>query len=383
MRFDPRGAVPLASCALLIAATSLVGCRGGGVEESEGEVAARGDHRMVFDSEEFVIGRKIDSMDGPSAVRSVELEGARDGELLWLTGVSNRAIDATSGDEMSQEFLCHSNLSWGSDAQLHRTTPIFRGTDSADTRLMTLIQGQNEIELPAGFGVPVLAGERLDFFTMVINKNVDQLPLRLKVRTAVGYRRDAELDAPLVPLFKRRLYNAVEIDPDSALMASRRHGDHGGMEDDHEMAVAAPSAMQQATLEWDEQGRRYGMHWMVAPGRHEFRTPVDDQLELPFDTTVHYVTAHLHPYGESIALVDRSSGEAIFELRAHPYADRLGIARMDSFSSSEGVALSRRGRYELVTVYDNPTDEPVDAMGILYLYLRDRAFERLGRGAGT
>ncbi|MDX1643676.1 MAG: hypothetical protein R3244_04875 [Thermoanaerobaculia bacterium] len=347
--------------------------------ESRHEVAAR---HLVFESEEFVIGRKIDSMDGPSGVEPVELSDVGPDELVWLTGIRNRAIDAVSDAEMSQEFLCHSNLSWGSPDQLERRTSRFRATRSADSRVMTLIQGQNELELPAGFGVPMVAGEPLQFFTMVINKNSDDLPLRLKVRTELEYRRQDDLDRPLVPLFKRRLYNAVETD---ATLMAHQDGGHGGAEHaagghDGAKVAAAPSAMQHSTLEWDEDGTRYGMHWMVPPGRHEYRTPVGGQLELPFDTTVHYVTAHLHPYGESITLEDVSTGETVFRLRAHPYTDRLGIAAMESFSSRAGVPLSRHGSYELVTIYDNPTEQPVDAMGILYLYLRDHGFEFLAPG---
>lgn len=328
----------------------------------------------IFESEEFVIGRRIDSMDGPSAVRSVELRGVPAGELVWLTGVRNQAIDADSGEEMSQEFLCHSNLSWSEPEQLERHTELFRATPSLDTRVMTLIQGQNEIELPPGFGLPIEAGESLQFFTMVINKNSDELPLELKVRTTLEYQRQADLAETPVPLFKRRLYNTIETE---SAMPGHHHGVAPEMHHEETKVAAAPSAMQHATLEWDDEGNRHGMHWMVPPGRHEYRTPVGDQLELPFDTTVHYVTAHLHPYGESIALEDVATGETVFRLSAHPYTDRLGIADMESFSSISGVPLSRHGSYELVTVYDNPTDEPVDAMGILYLYLRDTAFERL------
>ncbi len=376
---------------LLPVSLSVAACGGaseGTVHSSVGldsprEVAIR---RLVFESEEFVIGRKIDSMDGPSAVRSVELRDAAPGELVWLTGLRNRAVDAVSGAELSQEFLCHSNLSWGSPEQLERHTSRFHATRSLDTRVMTLIQGQNELELPAGFGVPMVADEPLEFFTMVINKNSDELPLELKVRTELEYRLQGDFEQPPVPLFKRRLYNAVETDPSATVHHHGGDGDsgHGSAHEETghgERGVAvAPSAMQHATLEWDDEGTRYGMHWMVPPGRHEYRTPVSGQLELPFDTTVHYVTAHLHPYGESIALEDVSTGETVFRLRAHPYTDRLGIAAMESFSSRAGVPLSRHGSYELVTIYDNPTEQPVDAMGILYLYLRDAAFERLDAG---
>jgi hypothetical protein len=107
---------------------------------------------------------------------------------------------------------------------------------------------------------------------------------------------------------------------------------------------------------------------------------VRHQLKIPFDTTLHYATAHLHPYGSSLALVDLTTGETLFELRAIPYADRLGIAEMESLSTTVGIPIYRHHDYELVTVYDNTSDEPVDAMASMYLYLLDNGFERLPDG---
>jgi hypothetical protein len=341
-----------------------------------------------------MIGRKINSMDGPSGVRIFEIPAKKDGELIWLTAVRNRAIDADSGEEMSQEFLCHSNVSLVSKEQWTRKVPAFSGTDSLDPRVMTLIQGQNEIELPQGFGFPLVAGEPLEFFTMVINKNVDELPIALTVQTEIEYQRDDDLTESLVPLFKRRLYNLVEIEGGAGMMAGHEGMEHGGDAEmqggmDHEMehgddvGAAAPSAMKQATLESSESGDTYGMHWLVPPGRHEYRTAVGDQLGLAFDATVHYVSAHLHPFGESITLIDTESGETVFRLEAHEYTDRLGIAEMDNYSSEVGKPISQHGSYELVTVYNNPTAEPIDAMGILFLYMRDEAFERGGGEASS
>jgi hypothetical protein len=41
----------------------------------------------------------------------------------------------------------------------------------------------------------------------------------------------------------------------------------------------------------------------------------------------------------------------------------------------EGLPIHRDHDYELVTIYDNPTDHDIDAMAILYLYLLDKSFQ--------
>ena len=43
-------------------------------------------------------------------------------------------------------------------------------------------------------------------------------------------------------------------------------------------------------------------HWVVPPGRQENRTLVTEWLNLRFDTTVHYIAVHLHPFAESLEL---------------------------------------------------------------------------------
>lgn len=405
---------PLLSVAApgLAAALALAGlgaCTRGGAGEPAVEALGDGRYRLLVESEDIVIDRRIESMDGPSESRRLELPGERPGELLWLTRVANRALDPESGGELPPELLCHTNLSLASPPQLARETPAFRATENLDERLMTLIQGQNDVELPPGFGFPVAAGEPLELYTMVINPNLDRVPFGVRVRTEVEYLRDADLAEPPMPLFRRRLYTYVEARAAGAAQhAGHGHGDHGGHGEhaggdsghaeqghgdhgdhgshDHAVPVAAPvatAAAEETVVGRDEEGRTYAMHWQVPPGRHEYRTRIGDQLTLPFDTTLHYATAHLHPYGESIALVDAASGETLVRLAARAYLDRKGIEEMESYSSVEGLPIARGGEYELVTVYDNPTSEPIDAMGILYLHLRDHGFERRGEGAAA
>src|SRR5262249_21189941 len=116
-------------------------------------------------------------------------------------------------------------------------------------------------------------------------------------------------------------------------------------------------------------------HWLIPPGHYESRVPVDAQLELAYDTTAHYVTAHLHPYGKSVSLVDATTGETIFKIESADFTDRLGVNRMDPLLLPQGVEPRTDHRYELVTVYHNPTDHPIDAMSILYVYCLDKKFE--------
>jgi hypothetical protein len=110
---------------------------------------------------------------------------------------------------------------------------------------------------------------------------------------------------------------------------------------------------------------------MVPPGRRQYRSEVTPQLRLPFDTTAHYVTGHLHPFGEALRLIDLESGETVFEVTSRSLEDRLGVEWMSEWQSAEGVPLTQDRRYALIAEYNNPLDHPIDAMGILYVYALD------------
>ncbi len=121
-------------------------------------------------------------------------------------------------------------------------------------------------------------------------------------------------------------------------------------------------------------GKTNTVHWLIPPGKYQSRVAVDDQLDLPYDTTAHYVSGHLHPYAKSLALVDKTSGREVFVIRSKDFSDRIGVAEMEQWSSPQGVLLEKSHAYELVTTYENPTDKSIDAMSILYVYALDKRY---------
>ena len=68
----------------------------------------------------------------------------------------------------------------------------------------------------------------------------------------------------------------------------------------------------------DQFGQRFTGHWVVKPGLEERHTLVTKQLNLTFDTRIHYIGAHLHPFAETLELRDLTSGESLYTVRARP-----------------------------------------------------------------
>ena len=106
-------------------------------------------------------------------------------------------------------------------------------------------------------------------------------------------------------------------------------------------------------------------------------------LALPYDTTLHYVAVHLHPFAQSVELRDLTDGATVYRSRARQVPDRVGLAEVDSFSSVEGIRLSKDHEYEVVSVYDNTSGVDQDAMATMFLYLaaKDLDLARLRRAA--
>ncbi len=126
----------------------------------------------------------------------------------------------------------------------------------------------------------------------------------------------------------------------------------------------------------DDFGREFSGHWKVPPGREVNRTLVTEWLNLPFDTTIHHIAVHLHPFAESLELRDLSTGESLFKSAARGPAMQIGLDHVEHFSSEAGIAVFKDHEYELVSVYDNTSSEEQDSMAIMFLYMLDQEFVR-------
>jgi hypothetical protein len=115
-------------------------------------------------------------------------------------------------------------------------------------------------------------------------------------------------------------------------------------------------------------------HWTVPAGDHIYKMDVTPQLNLPFDTTIHYATIHVHPFARWMELRDLTTGETVLRLNSQDWTNRVGVAHVEEFKSIEGVPIQRSHHYELAVEYDNTSNSNTDAMAILYLYLLEKNF---------
>lgn len=313
----------------------------------------------------YTVDREYRSMTGPWSTTSVRL--GDDASVVWVLGYRATMAGPDGVTAASQEFMCHSNLDF--DPSQHQK--VLGGTKALTTRLFTLSQGQLEIAFPPGFGMPLVGNEPLSLTTQVLNLNPNGETHGVRHRVSLHYARQTELRTPIEPLFTKGVYGLQLLEGADGFFGlsqeESKSGEHG------------PGCLQgqnAATHVFgDNQGRKFTGHWVVKPGREVNHTLVTRILELPYDTTIHYVAVHLHPFAESLELRDLTTGQSVFKSGTRPFPDRIGLAYVDSFSSVAGIPIYKDHEYELVSVYDNVTDREQDSMAVMNLYMLDHDFE--------
>ncbi len=317
-------------------------------------------------SRPYHIDKMYASMQGPYDFDPVRLVNGTEPELLWIVGYRTTVIDA-GGSEKSQEFMCHANLDFEARDYYQR----FPDAPPISGRIFTLSQGQQEIRFPDGFGVPVTSDLPITLATQVLNLTMPNANLHVRHKVEVMFVRDAEVRGEMVPLFQGAVEGFKALGDARFYGVSEDEVDHDAMGPGCSVGQAAVAG----DSDDDQLGQKFTAHWVVPPGREVNKTNVTRFLDLPYDTTVHYIAVHLHPFAERLTLRDLTTDEVVFEAHVTPSEGRVGIDHIDHFASREGKMLYADHEYELVSIYDNTTTENVDSMAVMYLYMRDREYE--------
>ncbi len=318
----------------------------------------------------YTIDRKYLSMEGPNSTQPVYLIDSEKPELLWITGIQTEMMKANGESPSSPDFMCHVNL----DFNLARRKAMYGYLNSTTTRLLTLSQGQLKLDLPRGFGLPILSSEPLDMATQVLNLNIDHPHETVRHKVTFKFIKDSEAGKPIVPLFNIVPFVLVQdtITRESPL----------SMESSSPVDVTSCLPGQHAPngTKWDifkdVAGNKITGHWVVKPGWDIHHTNVTGWMNLPFDTTMHAAAVHLHPFAVSLALRDLTTGKEIFKSKARSSKGKIGLEDVSSFASVKGIPLYKNHEYELVSTYHNTTDHDVDSMATMLIYARDMQFKK-------
>jgi hypothetical protein len=223
-------------------------------------------------------------------------------EPVWVIAYRTDLVDA-HGNQPSENYVCHT----------------FFSDERVDQRQENEMKGiysdafTPEVRIPQGFGIPFLAGERLNWMPMFNNRSDD--PARVEMKVVITLIRGKDLKKPLRPLY-----------------ASLR-------------SVQTPHL------------------YFVPPGHDERQLT----FKIPFDATLHFIGTHIHPHGISIELYNITRSERVWK------GGRKGgpEGSMEVYSSADGYVIRGGDEYRITAVYENPESTKVDAMaGLFLLYSR-------------
>ena len=316
---------------------------------------------LTLISETLRIDTTYHSMEGPYNHVRFTIGPAERADTVWITAMTADVV-TPDGAPVPVEFFCHANLDY--DTDVHRR--FFKTERNTSNRLFTLSQGHEVMRFPEGFGIPVRTDEPLYLTTQVLSNNGVESAKEVRVRIRLHYVRKG--DQPMKALFLTSAIGAVSTDG---------HNGHYGMHADHHMGAPTSGVAKSANEYRDTLGQTFTGHWIVPPGKHRVRSVVTKWMNLSSDTRVHYIGVHVHPFAQQITLRDMTTGKEVFTSRITPLQGRVGISKVTDFSSTRGLRLHADHHYELIADYDNPTSRDVDAMAVLFLYVRDAELSAL------
>jgi hypothetical protein len=194
------------------------------------------------------------------------------------------------------------------------------------------------------------------------------LKTKVRHRITIRYIKDSELEGEMTPLFMKAAQAMVALDENST---------HWGMgnpkEDKHGESCMIGTSVR-GTGNEDRYGQRFSGHWVVPPGEHEYVASVTRWLNLPFDTTAHYVAVHLHPFAEDIELRDITDDRTVYLSKATNRSPGMGLDHVDHYDSAEGLELHRGHHYQIRARYNNTSGVDQDSMAVMFFYVEDKEF---------
>lgn len=345
-----------------------LGCSGLATRTAEGP-----SHHTEVVSEPSVIDRAYKSMEGPGGAKTFTLAAGGQPELLWVTGGKAWVLDSESAPKESQKFLCHANVRFDpKQFKAQNPNADFDQMTHQPIKIFNLSQGLTDVRLPRGFGIPVLSTKLFEFNYGVMSPSAPERPHAVKVGVTFQYVRDIESPQKQKPLFEWGAWGLMMKVPVSGGASGSSHC---------AIEVGDGSKVPEASLQKinkNEKGYEQVYHWMVPPGRHVYRYQLEQYYynDLPFDTTIHYATPHVHPYAEFIELRDLTADQSLLTIEIKNSKDGSFIEKIRPFSSEKGLPVYRDHQYEMVCQYNNTTDHDIDAMAFLFVYLLDKNFDR-------
>ena len=324
-------------------------------------------------SEHFKIDTIYRSMHGPISEKQFNL--ADSGEIVWLTGYEVNVYD-TNGKLLPLEFMCHNNLNLADG----RNFPWAHDNWSYFNRVFTLTQGITDMDLPAGFGIPLPSEQALKVVFQALNHNIPDLDSTLMHEVEIRYFLEKEIPFKMKPLFHQNIWLVKQYAGPPGVFGTPIPKGYAPDSTNFEaytetqipscgIDMLANNQAMKLDYYWDNQGRKYTGHWKVPPGEEYLEFDATKLMNLDRNRKVHYLSAHIHPFCEYLELYDATDDTLLFRAEVENELDKTGIRSISHWSSEEGMDLKKGHQFVLKSKYNNQSQDTLSAMSVIYLFM--------------
>ncbi len=307
-------------------------------------------------SPSFLIDGIYKSMEGPKSSKYVQL--SQDSTLLWMTGFKVTALDAKSRRQLSNEFICHTNIDFN-DVKYYSNFDLPDRIGIFFPRLTSLSNGMESQQFPKGYGVPMFGNDLLYVTTQSLNHNNKKIKYLIKHQVDIEYSK-----TPLKPLMSRTAFIMLPFDKENPYKPEK------GSEQ------CIPIETKNHTYD-DGNGNKLSGHWVVPIGKSKYTGSINRHLYLKDSLRLHAAAIHVHPYATSLTLMDKTANKVIFKSDIINAFHKTGLLKVPDFTSEEGVWLYANHEYELVVDVDNTSNEIQDMMASTFLFFYDQELESI------
>ncbi|MBF6641040.1 hypothetical protein IVB69_06075 [Flavobacterium sp. J49] len=327
-----------------------------GLVEKDWKVANQSTtYKMI--SPEFYIDGIYKSMEGPKSSNYVQL--SQDSTLLWLTGFEVKALDNKTLEQVSKDFICHTNIDFN-DVKYYSSFHLEKRIGTQYPRLTSLSHGMESFSFPKGYGVPMKGNELLYVTTESLNHNLPDANFWIRHQVDINYSKANNLK----PLMSRTAFIMLPYD-----------------QYDPKKSPTDPGTNQCIPVETknhsydDGKGNKLSGHWVIPTGKNTYRSSVTSQLQIKDSLCLHAAAIHVHPFATSISLYDKTNKKTIFKSTILNHKGKTGLTGIDPFSTEEGIWLFGNHEYEIVLEVNNTSASEQDMMGSMFLFFYDKELD--------
>lgn len=316
------------------------------------------EYKMI--SPAFLIDGIYKSMEGPKASNYVQL--SQDSTLLWITGFHVKALDARTKKQVSDDFICHTNVDFN-DVNYFTNFHLQNRIGKQYPRMTSLSHGLEDFSFPNGYGVPMKGNDWLLVTTQSLNHNLPDANYLIKHEVTIEYQKE---NKNVKPLMSRTVFVQLPYDKNDPFKEPL----------DPASNQCIPVETKNHSYD-DGHGNMLSGHWVIPKGKNTYRSDVDQQLQITDSLRLHAAAIHVHPFATSITLLDKTTNKPVFTSKITNHTGKIGLTKIGAFSSEVGVWLYQDHHYELVLNVNNTTNTEQDMMGSMFLFFYDKELDAI------